>query len=159
MLLRNRWAAPRHNRLQYWGGQVSSKNTLIPQAQPDFFVKFPPLITRLRQTGAFTGSAHGEPNHCLVNEYLAGQGIMPHEDGDAYFPAVATISLASHTMLDIYRWAGEADGGDDENSGADSSAVSSSVVKSKVRAREQDPIFSILQEPRSLLVTVGSAYR
>ncbi|PWN94324.1 hypothetical protein FA10DRAFT_264866 [Acaromyces ingoldii] len=110
---------------------------------PDFLVKFPPVVRRTKFTGAFKGSQHGEPNHCLVNEYEPGQGIMPHEDGDAYFPAVATISLGSHTLLDIYRYASE----------------DKAESESKGRAREQDPRFSILQERRSLLVTRGAAYK
>ncbi|CAO1631938.1 unnamed protein product [Sympodiomycopsis kandeliae] len=139
-----KWKTLQNRRLQYWGGQVSSKNTLIPQQLPEFMTRFPPLLQTISNTGAFTGSAHNAPNHCLVNEYLPGQGIMPHEDGDAYFSAVATVSLGSHTMLDIYRWATEDN--DDE-------------VNGKIRAREQEPIFSILQEPRSLLITTGSAYK
>lgn len=138
---RPKWKQLANRRLQYWGGQVSKKNTLIPEALPEFMTRFPPLIARIAELGVFKGSAHAQPNHCLVNEYLPGQGILPHEDGDAYFPAVATVSLGSHGVLDIYRWAEE-----EGESG-------------KVRAREQEPIFSILQEPRSLLVTVGSAYR
>ncbi|KRY00043.1 Alpha-ketoglutarate-dependent dioxygenase alkB -like protein 6 [Trichinella pseudospiralis] len=43
-----------------------------------------------------------EPNHVLINEYLPGQGIMPHTDGPAYFPVVANITLGSHTVLDLY---------------------------------------------------------
>lgn len=68
---------------------------------------------------------------------------MPHEDGGAYYAAVATVSLASHTVLDIYRWAEEGKEGDLHNT---------------VRAREREPAFSILQEPRSLLLTTGWAY-
>lgn len=133
-----KWKYLQNRRLQYWGGSLSSKNTLIPEPLPDFMTRFPTLISRIAQTGAFHGSIHGQPNHCLVNEYLPGQGILPHEDGDAYFHSVATVSCGSHTVLDIYRWATQDEG--------------------KIKAREQEPIFSILQEPRSLLVTVGDAY-
>lgn len=31
------------------------------------------------------------PNHVLVNAYQPGQGIMPHEDGPLYHPAVAIL--------------------------------------------------------------------
>ena len=31
-------------------------------------------------------------NHVLVNEYKPGDGIMPHTDGPAYVPIVATIT-------------------------------------------------------------------
>lgn len=51
-------------RLQNWGGQLS-KQILIPEQLPDFLTTFPPLIQRIRETGAYDGSKHGEPNHCV----------------------------------------------------------------------------------------------
>lgn len=187
-----KWKVLQNRRLQEWGGQMHAKNnTLMPQSMPDFFTAYPDLITRLRKTGAFGSSKHGEPNHCLVNEYLAGQGIMPHEDGPAYFPAVATISLGSHTLLDIYRYVDEdlqkdfdermkehdekAAKGDREEEYGDEASTGADTIKSKIvpkervegnikiirgaRAREPDPVFSILQEPRSLLITTGHVYK
>ncbi len=187
-----KWKVLQNRRLQEWGGQVHAKNnTLMPQAMPDFFAAYPDLVTRLRKTGAFERSKHGEPNHCLVNEYLSGQGIMPHEDGPAYFPAVATISLGSHTLLDIYRYVDEdlqkdfdermkehdesvaaKEGGakDEAEANKDMDLSKSKIVpKERVegdvkivrgaRAREPNPVFSILQEPRSLLVTTGKVYK
>jgi len=38
----------------------------------------------------------------LVNEYLPGQGILPHEDGGAYWPVVGTVSLGGVVVLDVY---------------------------------------------------------
>ena len=77
----------------------------------------------------FSNSPHGGPNHCLINEYQPGQGIHPHEDGDAYYPVVATVSLGSHIVLDVRPKAGAYDAG-----------------------------WRILQEPRSLLITTGELY-
>ncbi|CBQ71084.1 conserved hypothetical protein [Sporisorium reilianum SRZ2] len=182
-----KWKVLQNRRLQEWGGQMLAKNnTLMPQPMPDFFTAYPDLIARLRNTGAFEHSKHGEPNHCLVNEYLAGQGIMPHEDGPAYFPAVATISLGSHTLLDVYRYVDEdlqkdfeermkehddkmAKDANVEATVEDGSTKSKIVPKERVegnvkivrgaRAREPNPVFSILQEPRSLLITTGSVYK
>lgn len=185
-----KWKVLQNRRLQEWGGQMLTKNnTLMPQPMPDFFTAYPDLITRLRKTGLFEKSKHHEPNHCLVNEYLAGQGIMPHEDGPAYFPAVATISLGSHTLLDIYRYVDEDLQKDfdermkehDEKTAKEASSASEGhadaedPTKSKIlpkeriegnvkivrgaRAREPNPVFSILQEPRSLLVTTGNVYK
>lgn len=182
-----KWKVLQNRRLQEWGGQMLAKNnTLMPQPMPEFFTAYPDLITRLRNTGAFVGSKHGEPNHCLVNEYLAGQGIMPHEDGPAYFPAVATISLGSHTLLDVYRYVDEDLQKDfdermkehDDKVANDTNAdttkqedpnKSKIVPKERVegnvkivrgaRAREPNPVFSILQEPRSLLITTGHVYK
>ncbi|TKY86077.1 hypothetical protein EX895_004902 [Sporisorium graminicola] len=182
-----KWKVLQNRRLQEWGGQMLAKNnTLMPQPMPDFFTTYPDLITRLRKTGAFDESKHGEPNHCLVNEYLAGQGIMPHEDGPAYFPAVATISLGSHTLLDVYRYVDEdlqrdfeerMKEHDDKVSNVNNSEATCEAdpTKSKIvpkervegnvkivrgaRAREPNPVFSILQEPRSLLITTGAVYK
>lgn len=81
---------------------------------------------------------------------------QPHEDGGAYFPAVATVSLGSHTLLDIYRYAAEPAAAATEPSGAEAEA---SGAAPGARAREQEPAFSILQERRSLLITRGSAYK
>lgn len=41
------------------------------------------------------------PNQCLINEYKPGQGIMPHSDGPAYNPCVATLSLGSGILLKL----------------------------------------------------------
>lgn len=84
----------------------------------------------------FHASPHGAPNHCLVNEYLPGQGIHAHEDGDAYYPLVATVSLGSHIVLDI------------------------KPKKSHVMGERPGDVrgWRILQEPRSLLITTGELY-
>lgn len=61
---------------------------------------------------------------------------MPHEDGGAYHPVVATVSLGGSVVLDVTekpRTDAEENGGDQKS-------------------------WRILQEPRSLLVTTGSAY-
>ncbi|WFD30149.1 hypothetical protein MSPP1_001166 [Malassezia sp. CBS 17886] len=132
-----KWKELAHRRLQYWGGQLSEKSgRLFVERLPPFMVDYPALVQRLRDTGAFAHSAHSEPNHCLVNEYLPGQGIMPHNDGSAYFPAVATISLASAALLDVYAWNSEGD----------------------PQEYPADPTFSLYQGRRSLLVTLGDAY-
>jgi alkylated DNA repair protein alkB family protein 6 len=57
---------------------------------------------------------------------------MPHEDGPAYWPVVATVSLGASLVLDLYE---KKDGGP-----------------------EIDPRWRVFQEPGSLLVTTGSAY-
>lgn len=103
-----------------------------------------PLISRLlnlklashddHTQGVFGNSPHQRPNHVLINEYPPGIGIFPHEDGPAYFPAVATISLGGHTVLDVYR-------------------------KDAIGQREMQPTWRILQERRSLLITMGDLYR
>lgn len=82
---------------------------------------------------AFQDSPHGQPNHVLINEYLSGQGIMPHKDGPAYFPMVCTISLGTALCLDLYET--RSDG-----------------------TRDTQAFAKILQEPRSLLITTDLLY-
>jgi alkylated DNA repair protein alkB family protein 6 len=91
------------------------------------------IATRLRKDGYFESSTHQRPNHVLVNEYKPGEGIMPHEDGPVYNPITATVSLGSHTVLEIYK-------------------------KNERGEKEASPSWRILQEPRSLLVTTGEMY-
>jgi alkylated DNA repair protein alkB family protein 6 len=74
----------------------------------------------------------------LINEYKPGEGIMPHEDGSAYAPVVATISLGGSLCLDVVH--------------KPSSEIKSTNGEYAVPTR-------ILQEPRSLLITTGDAYK
>lgn len=67
-----------------------------------------------------------------MNEYLPGQGILPHEDGNAYYPVVVTVSLGAAVVLDVYA------------KGAGGTA--------------REPQWRILQERRSLLITTGEMY-
>ena len=53
----------------------------------------------------------------LVNEYLPGQGIMPHEDGGAYWPVVGTVSLGGVVVLDVYKRRRGMDGDGDGDGG------------------------------------------
>ena len=58
---------------------------------------------------------------------------MPHEDGDAYWPVVCTVSLASSIVYDAH--------------------------PKEHSEGEQRQKWRILQEPRSLLITTGEMYK
>ena len=60
-------------------------------------------IDKVHQIGIFGDGLATKPNHVLVNEYKAGQGISPHLDGNLFYPTIATISLGSHTVLNFYQ--------------------------------------------------------
>jgi alkylated DNA repair protein alkB family protein 6 len=62
----------------------------------------PDLIQKLAEQLCADGYQTLLANHILVNEYRPGQGIMPHEDGPAFAPNAAIISLVSSTVLDLY---------------------------------------------------------
>nr|KAF6408898.1 alkB-like protein 6 [Rousettus aegyptiacus] len=74
---------------------------------------------------------------CLEGSYRTG----PHEDGPLYYPTVSTISLGSHTILDLYEPRQPKD--DDP------------TEQPRPPPR---PATSLLLEPRSLLVLRGTAY-
>ena len=56
-------------------------------------------MDRVSELGCF---GEVRPNHVLVNEYLSGQGIMPHTDGPLFTPVITTVTLGSHALLDLY---------------------------------------------------------
>lgn len=134
-----RWKQLSKRRLQTWPSELA-KNTLLDTSLPKWLIE--PIITRIHsipltasdpQKHMFSDSPHGSPNHVLINEYLPGQGIMPHKDGAAYHPVVCTVSLGSSICLDVY-------GTKEEGT------------------TETEPKWKILQEPRSLLITTGEIY-
>ncbi|GAM20399.1 hypothetical protein SAMD00019534_035740 [Acytostelium subglobosum LB1] len=70
-----------------------------------------------------------KPNHVLLNEYSYDQGIMPHKDGPLFYNCVTILSLGSTCLIDFYKQLNE------------------------------DPVQSLLLQPRSLLIFTGEAYK
>lgn len=132
-LSEKKWTILSHRKLLSLPSQLTgtARDTLIDAPMPDFLSNY--ILERFSGLRVFGDSPHGAPNHCLVNAYEPGQGIMPHTDGPAYFPVTATVSLNSHTILNIYE-------------------------KNEQGEREASPRWRILQEPRSLLITTGNMY-
>ncbi|KAL6403965.1 putative alpha-ketoglutarate-dependent dioxygenase ABH6 [Ilyonectria robusta] len=138
-----RWKQLTHRRLQTWPSDLV-KNKLLDAPLPPWLEG--PVVSRLLSLPVqeahsghiFDGSAHGRPNHVLINEYPPGIGIMPHklstrQDGAAYWPVVCTVSLGASLCLNLYR--SKDDG-----------------------ALDPEPAWRILQEPRSLLITTEQLY-
>ncbi|KMQ48893.1 hypothetical protein A7C99_5852 [Trichophyton rubrum] len=140
-----RWTQLSRRRLQTWPSVLSKSNTLLASPLPDWLES--PIASRFRDLCIFAESPHKSPNHVLINEYQPGQGIMPHEDGSAYYPIVATVSLAAPIILDIY----------DKRPNDLPAPELPSVEKEAVRGQIA-PRFRILQERRSLLITTGTLY-
>lgn len=140
LLLQQVYAAPKPKwtqlsgrRLQNWGGLPHPKGMLAERI-PDWLQAHCDKISLL---GAFGGAM---ANHVLVNEYKAGEGIMPHEDGPLYQPTVTTVSLGSHTLLDFYTPVGSLEG--------------DAPLAEANRYR-----FSLLVRPRSLLILQEDLYQ
>lgn len=90
-----KWTCLSNRRLQDWGG-VPHKNGMIVEPIPDWLKFFMNKITNLN-----IYPKENQPNHVLINEYLPGQGIMPHTDGPLFHPIITTINCGSHTILEL----------------------------------------------------------
>ncbi|CAL8159613.1 unnamed protein product [Prunus armeniaca] len=90
----SKWKSLKNRRLQNWGGTVHEKG-LLPQDLPSWLTKITYKI--YEESGLFPLPI----NHVLINEYLPNQGIMAHQDGPAYYPVVAILSLRSPVVMDF----------------------------------------------------------
>lgn len=90
-----RWTTLHGRRVQALGGIVHERAGLLPAPLPKWLT---PLLARITTS---CGSLFGglSVNHVLVNEYALGDGILHHQDGPSYHPAVAIVSLGSSTVL------------------------------------------------------------
>lgn len=148
----NRWINLSHRRLQAHPSTLSKTNTLLSSPLPLYLTT--PILHKFSKLQLFNASPHEAPNHVLVNEYSPAEGIMPHEDGGSYHPLVATVSLGSNIVLDVY----EKRLSPSPSSFSPSSDTGVSSERHNDRRPPPPPHWRILQEPRSLLITTGSAY-
>ena len=91
---RAKWTTVSGRRLQNHGGLVH-KGGLVAAPMASWLET---LVGRLSATGIYGGEA-ARANHVLINAYQPGEGILPHEDGPLYHPAVAILSLASPAVV------------------------------------------------------------
>ncbi|KAM3416062.1 hypothetical protein BST61_g9547 [Cercospora zeina] len=146
----NRWITLTRRRLQTLPAKLTATNTLVTNSTLPLWLQ-DPIVPRIHNLGKLFGTAPHGINHCLINEYLPGQGIMPHEDGPAYWPVVATVSLGGSLVLDVTSKANEKV---EEGCGeADEAQKSSTTTEGNAPSS-----WRIFQEARSLLITTGEAY-
>ncbi|XP_031260025.1 alpha-ketoglutarate-dependent dioxygenase alkB homolog 6-like [Pistacia vera] len=145
----SKWKSLKSRRLQNWGGVVHEKG-LLPQDLPPWLTK---ITQRIHEKSGLFPSAI---NHILTNEYLPNQGIMPHQDGPAYFPVVAILSLGSPVVMDFthskFRLSTSAlkNTVDDKNSNGE--------VFETDQWKDNHHPFSVLLMPCSLLIFKDDAY-
>ncbi|KAI5450403.1 hypothetical protein NCC49_003028 [Naganishia albida] len=173
-----RWkTTPTGRRLQYLGGTLTKTNILIPEPLPKWCTEFPDLINRITSTtDVFRSDAdEGTPNQVLINEYEPGQGIAPHEDGPAYHPAVATISLGSPQCVDIYQYLSTTDPSPPLTATPDTVCCAATTTTTTTTTTEETPerrsangkegrtiakvpLARVYLAPRSLLVMSSALY-
>uniref|UniRef100_A0A182W136 Fe2OG dioxygenase domain-containing protein n=1 Tax=Anopheles minimus TaxID=112268 RepID=A0A182W136_9DIPT len=128
-----RWTQLSNRRLINYGGVPHPKG-MIAEDIPSWLGQY---VDRINQLNVYEEGI--KANHVLINEYLPGQGIMPHLDGPLFYPTITTISCGSHTVLEYYD---QIEDGVSDSSG--------SLVRHHTA--------SILLEPRSLLVVKDDMY-
>lgn len=98
---RQRWSNELRRRVQHYGFRYDYKERIASEDQrigemPEWVVF---LCDRLVERGVFPT----RPDQLIVNEYEPGQGIAPHTDRDCFGPVVASVSIGSDCLMDIYR--------------------------------------------------------
>lgn len=151
--------------LQVWGGQVKTADNPVSELEP--LPKWLQPITRLLSSDSLRGGhskpacsrasaifpSSTPPNHVLVNQYQAGEGIMAHQDGPAYAPLVVILSLGSSCVLNFFHSQEHAAGfhrsrqpPPSAEKGSDDAQESSDIGKNV------KPLLSVFLEPRSLFL-------
>eukprot|EP00441_Pelagodinium_beii_P019835 CAMPEP_0197657768 /NCGR_PEP_ID=MMETSP1338-20131121/44833_1 /TAXON_ID=43686 ORGANISM="Pelagodinium beii, Strain RCC1491" /NCGR_SAMPLE_ID=MMETSP1338 /ASSEMBLY_ACC=CAM_ASM_000754 /LENGTH=253 /DNA_ID=CAMNT_0043234217 /DNA_START=222 /DNA_END=980 /DNA_ORIENTATION=- len=100
-----------------------------PSFEPE---ALPSWLQKLCESVSASSAMEEVPNHVLVNQYQAGEGIMPHTDGPAYLPRAAILSLGSAVVFEFWR--------------------------DHAHAKTGESPVSLLLPPRSLLVFEAEAY-
>jgi len=131
-----RWTQLLNRRLVNYGG-VPHPNGMIAEEIPEWLQSY---VDKVNNLGVFESQ---NANHVLVNEYLPGQGILPHTDGPLFFPIISTISCGAHTVLEFAK---REDTSAEPEAGEDQSPATREVR------------FKLLLEPRSLLILKDTLY-
>jgi alkylated DNA repair protein alkB family protein 6 len=101
-----------------------------------------------------------EANHVLINEYVPGQGILPHQDGPFFYPVICNITLGSHTLLDLYQPATTTT--TSTTAATDSASTTNSTTTTstadEVKEEVSSSLGSLLLEPLSLVVIRDHMY-
>eukprot|EP01024_Parvocaulis_polyphysoides_P027012 TRINITY_DN24569_c0_g1_i1.p2 TRINITY_DN24569_c0_g1~~TRINITY_DN24569_c0_g1_i1.p2 ORF type:complete len:226 (-),score=32.80 TRINITY_DN24569_c0_g1_i1:275-952(-) len=126
---KTKWTELSNRRLRNYGGIVHEKG-LLPAPMPKWINQ---VIKKIADFKIF--DEKHTPNHVLVNSYLPGEGILPHEDGPLYHPLVCIISMGSSCIIRFYNK------NNNENN-----------------YNSQIPVQSVFLQPRSLLVFSERAY-
>jgi len=118
------------------------------------------LVTR----NVFPSSSSPPPNHVLLNEYQAGQGILPHTDGPRYEDRTATLSLGSDVVIEFTKRLTSSEIGSAKQAtttthpiGVNDGEREEMNINQKMEKSNTDPL-QVLLESGSLLVFQGDAY-
>lgn len=136
---KSKWQEVSGRKLQSWGGTLSKQGVLIPSPIPHW-------LSSVMTTVSTSTNIYGDQpaNHVLVNSYEAGEGILSHQDGPCYFPAVAILSLGAPAVM---HFTAKRDAGGEENGGTNNNSSNSG-----------QKLASVVLPQRSLLIFKDEAY-
>ncbi|KAL2470053.1 oxidoreductase [Abeliophyllum distichum] len=146
----SKWKSLKNRRLQNWGGTVHEKG-LLAQDLPPWLKQ---ITHRISEESRLFPS---EINHVLINEYLPDQGIMPHQDGPAYVPVVAILSLGSSVVMDFTPHPSLNNSTDTSGNNIDDK-TSKPAHMAMNSSQGLNRSFSVVLMPRSLLIFKDKAY-
>ena len=123
----NDWVTLKTRKLQCWGHN-----------EPKFDGKLPEWLSKYAEfISDIAGfSAAVKMNHCLINHYSAGQGILHHTDGPKYVNKVAILSLGSTVVM----------------------SFRPRLSPDRIGLDFAGDAFSVILEPRSLLIFENEIY-
>ncbi|XP_073269090.1 alkylated DNA repair protein ALKBH6 homolog isoform X1 [Primulina huaijiensis] len=145
----SKWRTLKNRRLQNWGGIVHDKG-LLAQGLPPWLEH---VTHRIYAESKLFPSAI---NHVLINEYLFDQGIMPHQDGPAYVPVVAILSLGSPVIMNFTPHQSFKNAGG--MTGINNDTISESAPSHMNESLSEHRPFSVALMSRSLLIFKDAAY-
>ncbi|XP_073824838.1 alpha-ketoglutarate-dependent dioxygenase alkB homolog 6 [Musca autumnalis] len=137
-----KWTQLLNRRLINYGG-VPHPNGMLAEEIPLWLQTY---VDKINNLGMFETQ---KANHVLVNEYLAGQGIMPHTDGPLFYPLIMTISCGSHTVLQFSKR--------EKRDNSPECTEDNSKVES-ANDGKREVLFKLILEPRSLLILKDELY-
>ncbi|ORY49072.1 hypothetical protein BCR33DRAFT_714136 [Rhizoclosmatium globosum] len=130
-----KWTTLKNRRLQNWGATpIAAKNNVaLPEKLPDWLA---PLADRIA----------AEVDSAFVFDGTK-YGIMPHLDGPAYRPTVATVSLGEYCILEFYK-----------RRNLDEVMVTGEHDDADSQTIRPTPDFRFLIQPRSLVMLQDEMY-
>lgn len=137
-----KWTQLLNRRLINYGG-IPHPNGMVAEEIPEWLQNF---VDKINNLNIFESQ---KANHVLVNEYLPGQGIMPHTDGPLFYPTISTISCGSHTVLEFSKREKVLD---EENIELTERGIETDMSTTR------NVLFKLILEPRSLLILKDSLY-
>jgi alkylated DNA repair protein alkB homolog 6 len=127
---KNAWIQLKNRRLQSWGKNITGEvqdDDILPGWLQD-------IASALVDTAIFKDT--DLPDHVLINEYSAGDGILHHTDGPLYRDVVAILSLGSPCLMTFKK----------------------KLESHDIGSGDMGDVFSVVLQPRSLLVFTDSVY-